>query len=219
MFQKYQNGNWVAGFLAVTAGVSSAAAVAVWFFTRGSRLIVITDTQAVAEPTLGFFWPVIAVVVLATALCCALVGLALYTVFQRRLQKPSMHLQDDLNRLAVGDFSRPVEFWSAQDVYDVAFDLEKTREALQLRIKAVRDRYNAVKNFLDHKNFEVNAQNREALQQKLKDVDELLKEFKLVTQTMTASKPVAEPAPEIKIMAPQPRADKVVKDAEEMLKS
>ena len=80
------------------------------------------------------------------------------------------------------------------------------------RWTAVYDRYNAIKNFLDQKNFEVNGQNRELLQKKLKDLDEVLKGFKEAGATpKSGEKRIASVS--------LPQQSLVVKAAEEILKS
>jgi hypothetical protein len=104
----------------------------------------------------------------------------------------------------------PVRFRREVICADVMGEVEKTREAWKNRLVLVTDRYNAMKNFLDQKNFEVNAQNRELLKQKLQSVDDQLKGFKLRRQPIDLSQ---------QIVSIEPQPEKIVKDAEEMIKT
>ncbi len=206
---------FISVFLASSAILSFLAAGAVYLLARGLRVVVISQTKVTAEPVVDYLWPVLMLAVMLAVLCCAVTGMMFYSLLRKKIGKPSKRLQTDLQRMASGDLTRTVEFWSAEDLYDVAVDLEKNREALKNKMIMVSDRYNSVKNFLDQKNFEVNDANREILKQKLQSVDEQLKGFKIRLQ----------PQPELNIQPPKsrisrllPQVGSVVNDAEEMIR-
>lgn len=92
-------------------------------------------------------------------------------------------------------------------------DSQSSRNQTLERWTAVQNRYNAIKNFLDQKNFEVNGQNRELLQRKLKDLDEVLKGFKEAGATPRSLDKRMSSA------SVQPQESPVIKDAEAILKS
>ena len=92
-------------------------------------------------------------------------------------------------------------------------DSQSSKNQILERWTAVQNRYNAIKNFLDQKNFEVSGQNRELLQRKLKDLDEVLKGFK---DAGAAPKSLDKRMSSAFL---RPQESPVVKDAEAILKS
>lgn len=204
-------------FLTALTVLSFLSTAVVYFLTRSMKVVVISQTRVTAQPIVDYFWPVLMVAMLMTVLSCAVTALFFYMRVRNKIRKPSVKIQEDLRRVASGDLSRTVEFWNAQEIYDVAVDLERAREALKNKLLMVNNRYNAIKNFLDQKKFEVNGENRELLKQKLQAVDELLKEFTLRRQALDAVTVAAAPSPS-PIVSIEPQPDKIVKDAEEMVK-
>lgn len=202
-------------FLAALTALSFLSTLAVYVFTRGMEVVVIANTKVAAQPIVDYFWPVLMLAMTGTVFCCSVAGLFFYTRIQKKIRKPSVKLRQDLQRVASGDFSKNVEFWNAEDIYEVAVDLEKARESLKNKLIMVNDRYNAVKNFLDQKNFEVNGHNQELLKQKLQSVDDLLKGFTLRRQTSEEPTFVSRLPP----MSVEPQTNRIVKDAEEMIRN
>lgn len=151
---------------------------AVFYLTQGSTTVAIENTRVYAKPTAEFILPSLSLTVIIVAAVAALVVLVLALLITHKIAGPVFRLKKEIALMKDGDMTRKFALREKDYLQGISKALIGMEETFRAKHADIRAACGRVRQFLEEKDYQVSAEDREELNRRLKDIDGALEYFK-----------------------------------------
>ncbi|MDD5347023.1 MAG: methyl-accepting chemotaxis protein [Candidatus Omnitrophica bacterium] len=166
-------------FCAVVVLASLLLGGLVFYLTRSSTTVAIENTRVSVKSTADFIFPVLVLTVVLVALFSSVVLGTMALVVSHRIVGPLYRLRREVAALQAGDFTRQFQVRNKDSLKDLAKSLALMSQALRQKHDQLRKKSEELKGFLQQRNYTVSFEDKDTFSGLLRDVDDILRYFKV----------------------------------------
>ncbi len=151
-----------------------------FFMSEGSTTVAIENTQVVVKKTADFILPVIVSTLILVFVFSSIAVLFLTLRTSHKISGPLFRLTREIDALKDGNFTgRNFSIRGSDQLQNFAASLRDMCNNLNKKHSDIRQKYKALRDYLNSKDYSISEQDKEKFLKILKDIEQELDSFKI----------------------------------------